>query len=385
MKTALLQVNIIAIFVGISYGMHGPILPVFAKNAIGASYAELGLIGLVNFVPYMFVPLLVGVLLDRYNSGHLLSVGIVINSASLYLLSLAQTVPEVMIFRAMTGVAHAFFWPPCESIISSASKEKDRVGNIAKFTGFFVAGFTIGPLAGSVFLESFGATYVMLFQFAAFILAAAMVSSISLSRGRIRGAGPRLCITSVREMARFPEIIIMLVYCTASFGIILTIYPAFLDDNSIPGTQIELLYFVFGISRILTLVSAGRLAKKTAHTLTAAVLSIAAGLAVSFVSQSVLGFAVSLLLMGFGFSIFFPLTLGIILSKTRKEISGTMIGAYETTFGIGWAIGPIAAGLISQFQDNAAPYLVFFILGIGVAVMSVIRRHELEPKREPAE
>ena len=89
--------------------MHGPILPVFAKNIIGATYTELGLIGLANFIPYMFIPLFVGILLDRYNNGHLLSIGVVINSASLYLLSIAQSVPEVMGFRVMTGVAHAFF------------------------------------------------------------------------------------------------------------------------------------------------------------------------------------------------------------------------------------------------------------------------------------
>ena len=60
MNKALLLVNITAILIGVSYGMHGPILPVFAKNVIGATYAELGVIGLANFLPYMFIPLFVG-------------------------------------------------------------------------------------------------------------------------------------------------------------------------------------------------------------------------------------------------------------------------------------------------------------------------------------
>ena len=381
MKRTLLLVNIVAILIGVSYGMHGPILPVFAKNIIGASYADLGLIGLANFLPYMFIPLFVGILLDRYNNGHLLSIGVAINSASLYLLSIAQTVPEVMVFRVMTGVAHAFFWPPCESIISSVSKGQERVKNIAKFTGFFVAGFTIGPLLGSVFLEGLDVTYRMLFQFAAFILAAAIIASISLSRRHIHNHDSKFKFSSIKQLARFPEIIVMLIYCTASFGMILTIYPAFLDDNSFSGTQIEILYFIFGVSRILTLVVAGKLARKTSQTLIAATLSIAIGLIISFGADTMLEFAIALLIMGFGFSIFFPLTLEIILSKTKKEISGTIIGAYETTFGIGWAIGPIAAGLISQFQDNSAPYVVFFVLGLGVAILSVIRRKELEPRR----
>ena len=54
MKTALVLVNVTAILIGISYGIHGPILPVFAKNVIGASYVELGIIGFANFIPSMF-------------------------------------------------------------------------------------------------------------------------------------------------------------------------------------------------------------------------------------------------------------------------------------------------------------------------------------------
>ena len=53
----------------------------------------------------------------------------------------------------------------------------------------------------------------------------------------------------------------------------------------------------------------------------------------------------------------------------------------KTTFGIGWAIGPITAGLISQFLGNETPYLVFFVLGIGIAVLSISQRRLLEPKR----
>ena len=51
MKKPLILVNIVGLIIGVSYGMHQPILPVFAKNIIDASYAEIGLIGLSNFLP----------------------------------------------------------------------------------------------------------------------------------------------------------------------------------------------------------------------------------------------------------------------------------------------------------------------------------------------
>ena len=56
MNRKLALVYITGLLIGISYGLHGPLLPLFAKNVIGASYAELGIIGFANFIPYMFFP-----------------------------------------------------------------------------------------------------------------------------------------------------------------------------------------------------------------------------------------------------------------------------------------------------------------------------------------
>ena len=180
-------------------------------------------------------------------------------------------------------------------------------------------------------------------------------------------------------MKKFPEVIILLVFCTSAFGIILTIYPAFLNDKGMDATDILLLYFVFGISRVISLALVGKFSKKTSQTLIAATISVSVGLAISVFAESIFVFAVALVLMGFGFSIFFPLTLEIILSKTRKEISGKIIGAYETVFGVGWAIGPTIGGPITESFGDEAPYWLFCALGIGVAILAIISRKKLEP------
>ncbi|AFS83252.1 MFS transporter [Candidatus Nitrosopumilus sediminis] len=381
MNRVLILVNITGFIIGISYGLHGPILPVFAKNIIGATYSELGLIGLTNFIPYMFIPLFVGILLDRINNGYLLTLGAAINSASIYLLSIAQSVPEIMGFRIMTGIAHAFFWPPCEAIISNESSEKNRVKHISWFTMFFVIGFMVGPLLGTAFLEGFDITYRILFQIAAFILAAAIISSLLASKKNIKKHQERFTFSSIKEMKRFPEVIILLIFGTSSFGIILTIYPAFLNDSGMSATDILILYFVFGISRVVSLAFAGKLARKTSQTLIAGTIAVSTGLAISMVADSIITFGIALVLMGFGFSIFFPLTLEIILSKTRKKISGKIIGAFETVFGMGWAIGPTIGGPITQSFGNETPYLVFCIIGFVVALFAICVRKKLEPQK----
>ena len=381
MNRVLILVNITGLIIGISYGLHGPILPVFAKNIIGATYSELGLIGLTNFIPYMFIPLFVGILLDRFNNGYLLAIGAAINSASVYLLSIAQSVPEIMGFRILTGVAHAFFWPPCESIISNESTEKTRVRNISWFTMFFVIGFMVGPLLGTALLEGLDITYRILFQIAAFILSAGIITSLLASKKRIRNHHDRFSFSSIKEMKRFPEVIILLIFCTSSFGIILTIYPASLNDNGMSDTDILLLFFVFGISRVVSLALAGKFARKTSQTLIAATIAVSVGLGISVIADSIITFGIAIVLMGFGFSIFFPLTLEIILSKTRKGISGKIIGAYETVFGMGWAVGPTIGGPITQSFGSDMPYIVFGMIGIGITILAIISRKKLEPQR----
>jgi len=379
MNRVLILVNITGLIIGISYGLHGPILPIFAKNVIGATYSELGLIGLANFVPYMFIPLFVGILLDRINNAYILAIGAAINSVSIYLLSIAQSVPEIMGFRIMTGIAHAFFWPPCEAIISNESTEKNRVKNISWFTMFFVMGFMIGPLLGAAFLENIEVTYRILFQIAAFILAAAIITALLASRKKIKKHHERFSFSAIKDMKKFPEVITLLIFCTSAFGIILTIFPAFLNDKGMDATDILYLYFVFGISRVVSLALAGKFAKKTSQTLIAATLAVSIGLAISVVADSIIMFGIALVLMGFGFSIFFPLTLEIILSKTKKGISGKIIGAYETIFGLGWAIGPTIGGPITQSFGNETPYIIFSIIGVGITILAIISRKKLEP------
>jgi predicted MFS family arabinose efflux permease len=281
----------------------------------------------------------------------------------------------------MTGIAHAFFWPPCQAIIANESTEKNRVKNISWFTMFFVIGFMVGPLLGTVFLEGLDVTYRILFQITAFILATAIVSSLLISKKRIIVHQERLSLSAIKEMKRFPEVIILLIFCTSSFGIILTIYPAFLNDSGMSATDILLLYFVFGISRVVSLALVGKFARNTSQTLIAATMAVSIGLAISVVADSTITFGIALVLMGFGFSVFFPLTLEIILSKTQKRISGKIIGAYETVFGMGWAIGPTVGGPITQSFGNETPYLVFCVIGILVTIFAIKSRKKLEPQK----
>jgi predicted MFS family arabinose efflux permease len=63
-------------------------------------------------------------------------------------------------------------------------------------------------------------------------------------------------------------------------------------------TDILLLYFAFGVSRVVSLALAGKFSRKTSQTLIAATIAVSLGLAISVVADSIIMFGVALVLMG---------------------------------------------------------------------------------------
>jgi MFS family permease len=368
-------VYVIALVVGFSYGMHNPIVPLFAKD-LGASYSDLGVIGFANFIPYMFIPLFVGLLLDRFNKGILLSLGLVLDSVSIYLLSVADSIPQVIIFRTLVGVAHSFFWPPCESIISKSTSPQNRVKAISRFMAFFVVGIMIGPLVGSFLFEHFDVSYRIIFQIAAFAIATSLVSSLMLSKDKDVTHNGIMSIASAKHLIKFPTVIAILLFCSVSFGVFLAILPVFMSERSISESNIELLFFVFGISRLVSLLTSNFLMKKFLTSILLVIASISGGMLILFYSHSMLEFSVAVLVLGFGFSVYFPLTFEIIMRKTKENV-GALIGAYEATFGMGWAFGPLIIGVIANSFGSSIPYLVLSVAGLFVLGFVFLKRKQV--------
>jgi MFS family permease len=89
-----------------------------------------------------------------------------------------------------------------------------------------------------------------------------------------------------------------------------------------------------------------------------------------------LEFSISVLILGFGFSAYFPLPFEIVM-RNAKYNAGVLIGAYEAIFGIGWAFGPLIIGGIANSVGNSIPYLVLFVVGLFVTIFVFLKRKEV--------
>jgi MFS family permease len=379
MNLAVVLIAICSGIVGVSYGMHSPIVPVFAREQLAAEYSQVGLIGTVNYLPFMFAPFFVGILLDRLNKSYILLSGILLNVFSIFLLSIVQSILEIMLYRALTGVAHALFWTSCEVLVSINSTTDRRVRNISVFIGAWILGFMVGPIIGKQILNVFD--YYALFQLAAVIMAVGIVPSVLLrSYGwppvqkdlEVRANSVKLA----KEMATHPTLAGVILYYAMTFGVVLAVYPAYMSDASLTNQDIELMFFVFGVSRFVTLLLlVTRISKYGEPALALAVLITAIGMIISFSSRSLLSFSLSIALFGLSTSIFYPVSFRLVTMNTPSGHLGSKLGVYNTLFGAGWTAGPIAAGFASDAFGSGSPYLAFFILGsMFVAAITIFRK-----------
>ena len=377
MNRAVLLVAICAAIVGVSYGMHTPIVPVFARDQLAADYSQVGLIGTVNYLPYMFAPFFVGMLLDRFNKSYMLVSGMLLNVFSIFMLSTVHSVPEIMLYRIIAGVAHALFWPSAEVLISTNSSPDRRVKSISTFIAAWILGFMVGPLVGKLVLDAFD--YIMLFQLAAIVMAAGIVPSVLLRRHGWPAVQKDLEVRAgtmqiVREIAVHPTLSSVILYYAITFGVVLAVLPAYMSDASLTSQDIEILFFVFGMSRFATLMLVPRIAGYGVLALALAVSATAIAMLLSFAFTSMLSFAVAIALVGLATSIFYPITFSLVTRDTPSGQIGAKLGLYNTLFGTGWTAGPMMAGLSSDAFGSGSPYFAFFIAGVILAGSIAIKR-----------
>ncbi|GIU71157.1 MAG: MFS transporter [Candidatus Nitrosocaldaceae archaeon] len=376
MNKLLLPIFFAALFVGIAYGSHAPLVPVFAREEISATYLEIGAIGMANYFPYMFMPALVGILLDKFNRGLIMSIGIAISASSIFLLSLSNTVIDVMIIRSFAGLAHAFFWPAATSIVTSISN--NAVKSVSRYTMFWVAGYMIGPLIGSLLFENFG--FRLLFQYTSFIMLIALASA-SISIMRVKNRYSKKEEYSFKSMIMIMKskirVYILVMYYSASFGIVLAVLPAYIKENGINEFNIGVLFFIFGLARLITLFFTHKFADKAILIIVIATILIAFSMLIVYALVEFNLIALALIMFGFAFSIYFPITLGIATKNVSNDVLGRYVGSYETVFGIGWTTGPVVAGVLADIFTSSTPYLIMFIIGIILPII-MLRRFNSE-------
>jgi len=101
-------------------------------------------------------------------------------------------------------------------------------------------------------------------------------------------------------------------------------------------------------------------------------------------NRSFIGLFADSCLLGACIGIIYPQTVAIVSKRSPPQNLGFAIGAYETIFGVGFAVGPILLGFVAQTAGPDLALLVLAIVSLSAIPVLAFSGRDAERREVPA-
>ena len=358
-----------AIFVSsLGLGAYSYFVPVFAQT-FGATFFDLGVIGSANSLAYALTPMVAGYLIDRFNRSWIFASALLINAVATIILVLSRSVSDILVLRLLAGLGLGFFWPVADALVTDLATPERRVAEMGWYSVAWGLGYLIGPSMGGLVVQRFG--YFQLFVLSTALIVLALLIDIVwiVPKYRQRIELPRNLAGGNSSTRRLLPWYMMLLCCTMVVGVIGGIFPGYANSVGIGPELIGLLFTAYGISRTLFSAMSERYSnfrEKTALGFTSILMAFGSLLIAIF--PNFYGFLAGVIMIGGAFGAIFPISISLISRHFPPDRMGAAMGSFETTLGIGFAVGPLLAGLVAVLSNLTMTFLVTALFGIMALV-----------------
>jgi sugar phosphate permease len=363
-----------------SYGMLLPeMLP-----ALEITKTEAGVIFSSYFITYTAFSPVFGILTDRYNIRVLLTLFIGILGIGAFLMSFSSSVFSASMFYGIAGIGHASGWVPVVILIQRWVSDKRRGIAIA----FADLGSGIGIIVWSIVVPLIVATYdwragwmtLGIMGFFAAFMNFILVRSHPEEKTDSNQSPPETVIhdsigaTYKRIIANSKFWLIGISYLLLGFAILIPF--TFLSTYAVQ----ELNWSYSSATRLITIIAVGgiigkmslsalsdRVGRPKVMTLCGALIAIGSLGIVYF--QGPLALGIATFVFGLGYGAIWPLYAACARDYFPKKTSGSVMGLWTLTLGVGSLASPVAAGWTI---DSTGGYTWAFILAIAGGVLSLV-------------
>lgn len=342
------------------------LLPVYLQQ-LGGSYLDVGLLGTASGIPYIILPLIVGILCDRFGRKIFFHLGLLMAVVNAFLLMLTQAVYEVILIRAISSIAYAFFLTSSTAIVLDFSSVVERVRALGYLNFAWALGMLIGPLFGGLIVEKYD--FTILFLISIFIGAASFIpvlfKPIDMDRQLPEPSKALIKTHDEKWSALYPVFLIIFIISIV-LSMAFNVFPAYLNNLNFSPSYIGALFAIFGLTRALTFMQISRITRIGDNiSVIIGMLCVSLATFAIFVSISFYPYAIIMIVLGFGLGILIPLSKAIASKVVKRKNLGSAIGATESVFGVGWTLSPFLGGLMAYSAlGQASPYLMLSILSL---------------------
>jgi MFS family permease len=326
--------------------------------------------------------MLAGYMADKFNRAWLFRGALVFNMLATISLVFSRSVQDVIVLRLAAGFGLGFFWPVSEVLVADLTTTNRRVAEMGWYSVAWGSGYLIGPSIGGFVAQRFG--YVQLFVLSTILLAVGLVCNLlsGVPRYRHRSkilAGSSEISSTIQSL--LPWYMMLLCYAMV-FGVVVAIFPGYANSVGMNPELIGLLFTFFGITRVLVFAMSGRYSRfseKKALGITSGFLAL--GSLIIATVPSFTGFSAALIMMGGAIGVVFPTTISLISRHFPNNRIGAAIGSYETTFGAGFAVGPLLSGAIAALTNISTAFLMTAFFGIMMVFFTYAGRTYVQSSR----
>ena len=353
-------------------GVVGIAVPIYA-NMLGASLFIVGIIGSAGGLVYSFMPLVSGILCDRIGRKLFISVSLFSYGVSCLLYSLVQEPLMLIPIKILEWISVATFWPAVESLIADSATE-ELEDTLKKFNISWGSAMVVGPLMGGILIDELSVMapffFSMLISFFFGMLSIIVVREPRKPLDAEKDSRGKLKMNDEHDGSIVVALVTIFLF-SSIVSILMSLFPSYARDLGISASEIGVIAFTFGATRVVTFYQAPRIEariKKTGMLLIGSLVLGFASLA-TFYSGNTLSFLMCFLLFGFGTGISYAVSIALVL-KWRKSSTGYAAGVFESLIGTGYFLGPLIGGFLSKFASNL-PYIYGFFLSLIVFLIQL--------------
>jgi MFS family permease len=348
----------------LSLGIMNPVLPRYIAGPLHGSPLAVGFgVGSFTIVSLLLRPWS-GRRGDREGRKAGIVVGAIAHTVGALGMTVANTLPIVIAFRMLTGIAEAFLFVGASVAAQDLAPDDRRAEAASLFSVSLFSALAIGPTIGELLMDRHGFDAVWLT--AAAVVGAAALIAMTLPDTRTEevvaaadGDVPLIHRAALRP--GFP--LACAIWSLAAFQSFVPLYAT--RNLGLPGARTVLLA---NAVTILTLrLVAGKLPDQLGHLRTArmALIFNPLGVAIMALWASVPGLYVGTVVFACGQAFAFPSLMTIAVNNAPPAERGSVMGTFTAFFDLSFGGGAIVLGAVA----NAIGYRGGFLTAMGVALI----------------
>lgn len=380
MEKRIFSVLFIAVFATMTgVGIIEPFMGIYAES-LGANGLMIGLIfGSFILSRAIFTPF-IGRLSDFKGRKNLLLIGLAGYTVLSFFYAAAGTAASLIVVRFFHGLASAMVLPIAMAYIGDISPKNQEGKYLGTFTIAFFIGLAFGPIIGGALHDIWSmnaAFYAMgAISFLSLVMLIFMLPEIN--------AYKKIKPSSFKDILKDKTMQAMLIFrAMNAYGIsaLMAFLPLLAERVNVTIFQIGLMVTANLLASSLFQRHFGVMADRGDK-----ILMLTVGSVMIFISLALMplskGFYTLLslnLVMGLGSAISIPAGSAITAQLGKKLGMGSVMGLFNTAFGIGGGIGPIVAGLIMLLTNLAFVFVSSAIIVLaGTIIFYYLMRNNAE-------